>query len=134
MKYPGILMGDTPAAMREEAIRGILLPLAEAVFKERRDVNSVVLAVAQYWNDEADDAVHASVHYSRRHTPVWPHECGFFRDEPVEPNQADFCRWCGGPMPGHPDNPEWVPWDDNGSAIPAFESYCREECHQDMST
>jgi uncharacterized protein (TIGR02996 family) len=134
MKYPGILLGDSPSAMRDEAIRDILLPIADAVFAARKDVNSVILAVAQYWNDEADDAVHETIHYSRRHTPIWPHECAHFAEEPTEPSSADFCRWCGGQMPGHPSNLGWVPWDDNGSAITAFEAYCREGCDQNMST
>lgn len=135
MSYPGILMGETPAAMREDAVRRILVPMAESAFAARPDVQSLLLAVAQYWNDEADDAVHASVHYSRRHTPVWPHECPYFADDAgTASDRADFCNWCGGQVPGHPANPEWVPWDDNGSAIPAFEAFCREACHQEMTT
>src|SRR5687768_15330933 len=113
MEYPGILEGDTPEAMRKDAVERILLPMAEAAFKGRSEINSVVLAVAQYWNDEADDAVHASIHYSHRHTPIWPHACTYFEEEPQTADRADFCRWCGEGVPGHPSNPEWVPWDDN---------------------
>jgi hypothetical protein len=38
------------------------------------ELSSVMLCVAQYWNDEAED-VHAHVLASSRPTPVWPHVC-----------------------------------------------------------
>jgi uncharacterized protein (TIGR02996 family) len=133
MEYPGFLSGETPEVQRAQSIDRVLLPLAHAAFKAHPEINSVILAVAQYWNDEADDAVHAEVHYSKRHTPIWPHECPGPDRRGDRATLADFCHWCGGEIPGHPDNPGWIPWDDNGSAIPAFETYCREGCHQDMS-
>lgn len=135
MKYPGKLEGETPEQMRRYAIARVLEPMARVAFEARSEINSMILGVAQYWNDEADDAVHCAMHYSRRRTPVWPHECGY-GDNAGNEHATDYCRWCGGEdrIPGHPDQPEWIPWDDNGSAIPAFEAYCREDCHQEMST
>src|SRR5215510_4747091 len=50
---------------------------AAALFAAAPARRSVLLAVAQYWNDNADDEVHGFVVVSSRATPVWPHECDY---------------------------------------------------------
>ncbi len=121
LEFYGALKGTTPAEMRDDAVHRIFKRSAQKTFDQYPDAKSALLSVAQYWNDEADDAVHDDVVYSRRHTPLFPHEC-----ESREGSGPEFCWYCR----RLPDN--YLPWDDNGTAISAFEMFCREDCSQDM--
>jgi uncharacterized protein (TIGR02996 family) len=44
-------------------------------FRRRPETRSLLFAVAQYWNDQADDEVHDLVIASPRDVPAWPHIC-----------------------------------------------------------
>jgi uncharacterized protein (TIGR02996 family) len=109
------------------------IPHAAEIFAKHPEIRSQMLCVAQYWADEADDAVHANIVYSKRDTPRWPHVCGdrsFSDDEEEEEAQREppvpideRCSYCG--------DFGWVPWDDNNAAIPAFEAFCREDSSQE---
>ncbi|MGZ3423303.1 MAG: hypothetical protein ACXVEE_35905 [Polyangiales bacterium] len=84
-----------------------------------------MLAVSQYWADEAEDAVHATLAYSQRDTPLWPHDCEW-GDREI-PGEA-----CGSCVQDHAL--EWMRgWDDNGAAIEAFQPWCHEHGSQDES-
>lgn len=93
--------------------------------------NSVLLCVAQYWDDEADDAVHPMLVASRFERPSWPHICPEW-DEGEYPestreggaDQDQACEYCGR------DVPYVTGWNDNGWAIAAFEPWCREGATQ----
>ncbi len=108
----------TPAQLRADAYQKHFLPHAAAVFAEHPSLSSVVLLVAQYWDDEADDAVHESMIYSTRPTPLWSHNCDHARPD-WDQEHCDFCfsfesnTWLSG-------------WHDNGWAIDAFEGFCVE--------
>jgi len=104
--------------------------LAQDIFARHPEYRSVVLAVSQYWADEANDAVHDCVIASERDLPVWPHVCqqSSYSDDPVEDNPTEHCNSYS--------NPElydgyltW--WHDNGEAISAFEAFCHESGTQD---
>jgi uncharacterized protein (TIGR02996 family) len=89
---------------------------------------SVMLAVSQYWADEADDAVHEMVVASMRELPLWPHRCAesSYDEEPVTSIPGEACSNCG---EGLPDYLEW--WHSNGEAVSAFEAWCHESGSQE---
>lgn len=93
--------------------------------------NSVLLAVAQYWNDSANDEVHGHVIASTRTTPVWPHECDDEWDENGSERRArlagEACWICAG------DSIDMSFYGGYGdSTVGAFETFCREGAHQSM--
>ncbi|MBX2798683.1 MAG: TIGR02996 domain-containing protein [Myxococcales bacterium] len=125
------------ATARQRFVDDVFVPLARHTFEQRPDIHSVMVGVAQYWCDEADDAVHCAVEYSTRHTPLFPHLCPeriWPEPEVLPPRGADFCRYCPDETVSMPNGWYSVPWDSNGGAIPTFEAYCREACHQEMGT
>jgi uncharacterized protein (TIGR02996 family) len=115
---------------RARILENHFVPWAAKGFASHPDIRSQMLCVAQYWADEADDAVHAVIVMSTRDTPRWPHVCDygdFARDEELArrepPSAGERCTNCG--------SFGWPPWDDNGTAIPAFEAFCREGSSQE---
>lgn len=117
--------------LRENIIRGWILPGLEKRFEKYAALRSAALLVAQYWCDEADDAVHKRLFFSVLETPDYKTalECGYGEHDPVNlpdlPPDSEilFDKDCG-----------WISWDDNGMAIPAFAAFCREESHQELNT
>lgn len=101
--------------------------MAEQIFA-RSEYRSVLLAVSQYWADEAGDAVHATVVASRRERPVWPHLCAesAYDDEDRESIPGEGCVSCDEEIISWPG---W--WDDNGDAVLAFEAWCHEAGSQE---
>lgn len=114
-----------PAAARAATMTKIRTYVAN-VFAARPEFRSILIAVAQYWADEADDAVHAYAVASERETPLWPHRCSRY-DDNVIPIAGESCEYCC-------DEMEYVPFDDNSTAIIGFESYCHEDGSQEEST
>ncbi|HET9993120.1 MAG TPA: hypothetical protein VFQ65_31510 [Kofleriaceae bacterium] len=99
---------------------------AREIFAKKAELRSVVLSVSQYWDDEADDAVHEWIVASERELPLWPHLCdrGFRGGEdPVENVPGELCTRCADVL----DDRGWLEWwHDNGEAIAAFEAFCHE--------
>lgn len=109
----------SPSVERLAWVRDELRPWAKRFFEKNRDVQSVLLAAAQYWADEADDAVHLSAWSSSERVP------DFFA--------SDWDEGGAGPTRGI----DWrarPQWDDNGSAIRHFQAYCGEGGSQELST
>jgi uncharacterized protein (TIGR02996 family) len=105
---------------------------ARDIFARRPELRSVVLAVSQYWNDEADDAVHDWIVASERELPLWPHLCnGDNYDDTItiENVPGESCTSCGSLL-GEDGYLRW--WHDNGAAISAFEAMCHEAGSQDF--
>ena len=124
----------TPAEakqLRENLIRKWILPALEARFTKFPQLKSAGLLVAQYWCDEAGDAVHSLMYYSVLEAPDFQTAISLEYDQndrvnlPNLPSNSGI-NWCG--------VEEMIPWDDNGIAIPAFAAFCREDCHQEMGT
>jgi hypothetical protein len=124
----------TPAEakqLRENLIRKWVLPALEVRFTKFPQLKSAGLLVAQYWCDEASDAVHSLMYYSVLETPDFQAAISLEYDQndminlPDLPSNAGI-NWCG--------VEEMIQWDENGIAIPAFAAYCRENCHQEMTT
>lgn len=63
---------DLAPALRELIIRHTILPVVEAYFRRFTPLQSAVLYLAQYHNDEAEDAVHAGWVFSELTLPDLP--------------------------------------------------------------
>lgn len=57
------------AALRHEWTRDHLLPALRALFARLPALRSATAVVAQFWNDEADDAVHCTIVVSELDAP-----------------------------------------------------------------
>jgi hypothetical protein len=109
------------------------------VFAENPWITSAALCVAQYWDDEAADAVHARVVFSRHDTPDLQAGLSASDRDPVN-LEGDFDHWdllMVKPGPEAVDRwsrlrfDEWI-WDSNGEAISHFACFCLEgatQCH-----
>ena len=107
---------------------------AQDIFAKHPRVRSIVLAVSQYWADEANDAVHDFIVASERDTPLWPHVCNgrwYDDDNPVVDVPGELCTRCAEELLGEPGYLQW--WYDNGDAITAFEAFCHESGSQDQT-
>lgn len=108
----------SPSIERLSWLRDELKPWLTKHFKQHGDDQSVLLAVAQYWADEADDAVHLTALASKHRVP------DFFANEWNEEGSTSDTRgidWSNRPR-----------WDDNGRSIRAFQAYCGELGSQEL--
>ncbi len=125
--------------LRNKIIDENIEPYVKAVFDFYPDFNSAALLVAQYWDDEAIDAVHSLVMFSVLSTPDFE---SFFKstesedcdeEDPVNtPGDIPNFEWGNFEEPSISKVEEEVlwGWDDNNSAIPAFAGYCKEGAGQ----
>ncbi|MGH2899210.1 MAG: hypothetical protein ACRDMZ_11095, partial [Solirubrobacteraceae bacterium] len=108
---------------------------ARTLLEQQPSRRSVMLAVAQYWNDGADDEVHAEIVCSTRETPVWPHECSNeygddLNDKPTRPLAGEECCMCA----------DWESFRFDFYAaygsplVVAIELFCREGATQHMDS
>lgn len=139
----------SPAALRSWSVEHELTPFLAEVFARLPSVRSVYCCVAQYWADEADDAVHDLFVFSEKDTPDWPHVC----QDDVAPGvpaamllrRADLCTSCAWELSEletdevthvteNPKTREVVThyrsvrcdWDDNGAAVRPWQAFCVE--------
>lgn len=128
------IKGETSAKLREAFIETHLVPLSKRVFAARRDVQSVVLAVAQYWADEADDAVHLRIIPCVVPDPSWP-SClqnnPYVLVEEYFGNTYEMLSEDADDLVGWQAREDLPTLDDNTSAITAFASCCGEEGSQE---
>jgi uncharacterized protein (TIGR02996 family) len=104
---------------------------AREIFANRPQLRSIVLAVSQYWADEANDAVHDTIVASERDLPLWPHLCSSesYGDDPtIADVPGEQCTYCA-ELLGERGYLAW--WHDNSDAISAFEAFCHESGSQD---
>lgn len=88
---------------------------------------SLVLGVAQYWNDQADDECHIRLTGATTDEPSGLHECAYGN----EPGSGDpACSWCA--RDGL-DDPDDLFGNLYGPLIPAVEAFCAESAHQNMA-
>jgi hypothetical protein len=89
------------------------------------EVNAVVLRVAQYWNDNADDEVHLRV-IACADEPLGLHACRWGSTDEDGPGDGSYCDMCWRTsMSAEALNQPYT------ALIPAFEAFCREHAHQD---
>lgn len=117
------LPGDSSAELRAFYLRWVFQPLAAELLRAHADVQSVTLACAQYYNDEARDAVHLAVLPSTDRAATWPEPVGggWGRHERVLRAQRALTGRRYGGFYG-----------DNYDFIVAFAAYCRPGAHQEL--
>ncbi len=128
--------------MRQQLIDEWMKPLAETLRIRHVDklaMRSAVVCVAQYWDDEAYDAVHSLWLVSQLEDPDW--EAGLtYRYRPYPGPGEDPV--VDNPDPNLPSGyfqsdlaptfQETQPWKDNTDAIPIAAAWCREGANQDL--
>lgn len=91
------------AQLRERMIREQIVPVVGRAFEAHPELRSATLLVAQYWCDEANDAVHCDVVFSELDTPDTA--AAFLarrrRYEDAEPQR---------PAGGRSGFARWLPW------------------------
>jgi hypothetical protein len=151
------MISTTAACRAPELSRHRFLELCRTpislAFERHRWANSITLMVAQYWNDEAEDAVHPLWVFSTRAIPdLDAYELELARNERFD--TTPDARPASVNLPEHVHG--WdlhaelahgfsrtdhtridiriaVPWDSNGWAIPLFAAYCPEGGSQESS-
>lgn len=122
----------------KDARAGVLARFMEhaaKLFAAEPSRQSVMLAVSQYWNDSANDEVHAHVVVSSRTTPVWPHECDYgddveYRYQPLLAGEE--CYSCDRHSRHDIDMHFYGGYGD--ATVGAIEVFCRESAHQGMDS
>ncbi|MDA9003911.1 hypothetical protein N9J26_00305 [bacterium] len=125
---------DESTALREEIINQTVMPYLNTIFKAYPGFQSATLLVAQYWDDEANDAVHQDVILSRLETPDLNSAFkAYAEDEKDSINSSDDlpCSVTDWDFDGGIVDTTLWRWCDNGSAIPAFAAYCKEAAGQE---
>lgn len=137
------------AEMRRQLIEEYYLPVAEHVLQKDDRVDAVMLCFAQYWDDEADDAVHARLlpladrRLTFREAYTWKN-LPFILDEDLLDDEAwdedteqrdDHREWIDVFELLYESAKEifegWSHWD-NDLLITAFASFTKEGSDQDM--
>lgn len=123
---------DQTAALRREWTRDHLLPALRALFARLPALRSACVLVAQYWNDEADDAVHCAVVVSELDAPDIAAASRAFDEtddgDPVNlPTLHSLELWGGDYTPStlEPYGLK-IPWDDNHDAVSLWAAYTPE--------
>ncbi len=122
---------------RRRFIREDLLPVVSRYFADHKHLRSAMLCVAQYWADEADDAVHASLIVSELDTPTlkgvgWEQEEGV-PDRNI-PNTRLASEYYERPSSAVSLYDTGTRWDDNNGAIPLWAAFAPEGGTQDTSS
>lgn len=124
--------------LRQKIIETAVVPTVKANFSTYPQLKSATLFVAQYWNDEANDAVHCRMVYSVLHTPdleaATKAQGEYALDIVNLPELSDEDGELRNQIfyPPSKDGEKVYCWLENGDAIPAFAAFCEEDCHQDM--
>jgi hypothetical protein len=117
------------ARLREEMMKTELEPMVAEVFKKHPELRSAVMLVSQYWNDEAEDAVHYDFFFSKLPEPDMEAAAKSYGDEDPVNLPEGWSHW------DLMNSAELgIDWDDNGEAIPLFAAFTKEDCHQEMTS
>ena len=134
METPRLYTKEQTAELREKIISSAIIPIINLYFSKYTQLQSAMLLLAQYWDDEAIDAVHYRLILSVLPTPVSTIDYDCYDPDPVN-------------LPGLPSLDEIYDsliedldklesgeacWQDNGNTIPTFAAYCKEGSHQEM--
>lgn len=121
-------------SLRKQLMEESIFPYVKKVFKQYPEFKSALMMVAQYWNDEADDAVHNEIIFSELDEPDIKAV-----DDAREKDKHDEINWASKKSsiycfePDIKDKLDIYKWDDNYDAIPAFAAYCSEGASQEDS-
>lgn len=121
------LHGGSAAEWRAHLVRWWFLPRAAHVLADPA-WNSVTLAVAQYWDDEASDAVHLRCVPSSEAAPSWP--LPELAGGSWRPPWWTAARTAEAAV--HGGCQALDPYLDNLDLVVAFAAFCEPSCHQEM--
>lgn len=110
--------------LRREYLEQRIAPVVRQIFKDHSQLQSIMMLVAQFWNDEADDAVHYRLVLSELPTP----DVSAALEQESDPNLPSGGEqfWMGLKYKRQ------VEWDANHQPIALFAAFCKEGCSQDM--
>lgn len=119
---------------RIDYLRRYLIPASRRYFDKYPLLQSAMLCVAQYWADEADDAVHGYLVLSELLEPTLNNV--FFDGEsehrdPNIPNSEIISQYSETPCSAVSLWEARAMWDDNSGAIPLWSAYAAEEGSQE---
>ena len=121
---------EQTAKLREETVARIARSVGQ-VFEKHPELRSALMLVAQYWDDESDDAVHFSTIFSKLTVP----KLDAATQEWTEDEYRDSINLPEGLY--HMDLElelylEGYDWNCTGDAIPLFAAFTKEGSHQNM--
>lgn len=121
---------------RRQYLREQLLPVVSQHFQSYERLQSAMLCVAQYWADEADDAVHGTLIVSELFEPTlervgWSYEASHV--DPNMPNTQIKSKYGTGSTSAVGLWGTGAEWDDNSRAIPLWAAFAPEAGHQEYS-
>jgi hypothetical protein len=135
METPAIYTKEEAAALREKIIAHAIVPLVKSGFDKYPQLRSAMLLVAQYWDDEADDAVHYELIFSVLPTPVPNIELedtdDYDYDDSVNLPELPSSYEIYSAARSQIEYSEYY-WQDNENAVATFAAYCKEGGSQDM--
>jgi hypothetical protein len=124
--------------LRQKLMDEYVIPLVRICFRKYPQLRSATLLVAQYWDDEARDAVHSCFTFSVLDTPDLEAAAkaneNWTEDSVNLPGFGRYPYLVGNARQDLEKEGYSNYWDDNWDAIPAFAAFCREGAHQCMST
>jgi uncharacterized protein (TIGR02996 family) len=128
----GYLMspGDTDVA-RRRWVRSQLLPLVSEYFRTYGLLQSAMLCVAQYWADEASDAVHGRLIVSELFEPTMEGIRDRTKPDPNLPNTKIKSDNAAGSVIYFRNT---TGWDDNYGAIPLWAAFAPENGNQEYDS
>ena len=130
----GYCMSAGEAEMaRRQYLRTHLLPVVSQYFTTYERLQSAMLCVAQYWADEADDAVHGQLIVSELFEPTLEGVSYGYAESDVDPN-LPTTRIKSKYRNGSSAIGLWeadAHWDDNSGAIPLWAAFAPENGSQE---
>lgn len=116
---------------RRQYVRTQLLPVVSQYFTTYERLQSAMLCVAQYWADEADDAVHARLIVSELFEPTLDGVGWCENESPIDPNLPNTRIESDSDESSSSVSLYGTSWDDNSGAIPLWAAFAPEEGSQE---
>ncbi len=135
MRAEGYCMSPGEVEMaRRQFVRADLLPVVSQHFERYPRLQSAMLCVAQYWADEADDAVHGTLIVSELVEPTLKGVGEGDEEASADPNvpnthiQSKYSKRSNSEIDLYETRTHW---DDNNGAIPLWAAFAPEEGSQE---
>lgn len=131
---PGYKYTKREAEIRRGEMLSVVSNEVQRVFNNFPELKTCYMYVAQYWNDEANDAVHVKILYSVD-VDVDPLDLLRYFDAEYDKVHGTALPYHYSYSPGDDANPcyslDYGTWDANGEAISLFSAFCKERGSQD---
>ena len=137
---------EEAAELREAIVQDFVKPIVRKAFEKYPQLNSAMLLVAQYWDDNAYDEVHHQIFFSVLEMldidAASKTESTYL--DPVNlpglPGQSSIYSLCIDEVEGELEQDQkylfsWLEnswWNEKMTPVPAFAAFCKEGSHQEM--